>query len=208
MEEKQIIFGIDIDEVLRALVPAMLRLYNEHFNDNKAIESVTDFVVDNSFPRIMERTGESASKWFFQDHGHELFRYSDEISGSRDALNRLRKFGRVIIISYQKSVNNKIDTIEWLSDHLMEYDGICFVKDKSVVHVDWLVDDNDWNFIGSSAKFGAIVTAPYNKDVDVAELAKKGCCEKIIRVENLSEFADYIEITELLGHDTPSSLCG
>lgn len=99
MEKKNsnLTFGVDIDEVLRSLVPGMVRLYNEEFGENMSIDDVKDFVVDNSFPKIMERTGESASKWFFQDHGKELFLESDEIKGSKEALDTLRKYGKVIL---------------------------------------------------------------------------------------------------------------
>lgn len=189
----QITFGVDIDEVLRALIPGMLRLYNEEFGDSLCMEDVKDFVVDNSFPKVMEKTGESASKWFFQDHGHELFYRSEEIKGAKEALDTLKKYGKVIIISYQKSVANKIDTLRWLESHEMEYDGICFVKDKSVVHTDWMVDDNDWNFIGSNATFGALINAPYNEDTDITELKKKSNCLDIRRYGSLSEFANMIE---------------
>ena len=186
-------FGVDIDEVLRALVPAMVRLYNEEFGDNMRVEDVKDFVVDNSFPKIMETTGESASKWFFQTHGRQLFGGSEEIEGAREALAKLRKFGKVIIISYQKSVANKIDTLEWLNAHGMEYDGICFVKDKTLVHTMWLIDDNDWNFIGSNAQFGALINAPYNIDKDIKDIEAKSNCCCIRRFESLSEFASMIE---------------
>ncbi|MBP5721969.1 MAG: hypothetical protein J6X18_00085 [Bacteroidales bacterium] len=193
MEKKNsnLTFGVDIDEVLRSLIPGMVRLYNEEFGENMSIDDVKDFVVDNSFPKIMERTGESASKWFFQDHGKELFLESDEIKGSKEALDTLRKYGKVIIISYQKSLANKIDTLQWLSEHGMEYDGICFVKDKSVVHVDWLIDDNDWNFIGTSCVFGALINAPYNEGVDVNSLAEKGgpSCAYIKRYNSLLDFS-------------------
>lgn len=192
-KEKQITFGVDIDEVLRALIPGMLKLYNEEFGDSMCMEDVKDFVVDNSFPKVMEKTGESASKWFFQDHGHELFYRSEEINGAKEALDTLKKHGKVIIISYQKSVANKIDTLRWLESHEMEYDGICFVKDKSVVHTDWMVDDNDWNFIGSNATFGALINAPYNEDTDIAELKEKSNCLDIRRYGSLSEFANMIE---------------
>ena len=192
-KEKQITFGVDIDEVLRALIPGMLKLYNEEFGDSMCMEDVKDFVVDNSFPKVMEKTGESASKWFFQDHGHELFYRSEEIRGAKEALDTLKKYGKVIIISYQKSVANKIDTLRWLESHEMEYDGICFVKDKSVVHTDWMVDDNDWNFIGSNATFGALINAPYNEGTDITELKEKSNCLDIRRYGSLSEFANMIE---------------
>ena len=186
---KAITFGIDIDEVLRALVPSMVGLYNRIFGDCMTVNDVTDFMVDLSFPLIRKETGESASKWFFQDHGKELFAGSPEIEGAREALQILRKYGKVIIISYQKSIENKVDTLQWLSEHNMEYDGICFVKDKTIIHTDYLVDDNDWNFIGSNAKCGILVNAPYNMDIDIRELRCKSNCEEMWRVNNLMEFA-------------------
>ncbi len=186
--EKEVTFGIDIDEVIRALVPHMLALYNREFNDNMKLEDVKDYVVDNAFPKIMERTGESASKWFFQDHGHELFYGSEMIDGAKSAIDVLREYGKVIIISYQKSLENKIDTLNWLDRYGIKYDGVCFVKDKSIVHTDFLIDDNDWNFIGCNSKAGVLVTAPYNKDVDMSELKAKSNCEEIVRFGSLREF--------------------
>jgi 5'(3')-deoxyribonucleotidase len=204
-EETRITFGIDIDEVLRALIPGMLRIYNEEFDDVLCMEDVRDFVVDNSFPKIKDATGESASKWFFQDHGHELFYCSDEINGAREALRTLREYGKVIIISYQKSVANKIDTLQWLEAHGMEYDGICFVKDKSVVHTDWLVDDNDWNFIGSNATYGALINAPYNEETNIEELKGKSNCLDIKRYNSLSEFTEMIKNTLCTQEKTKST---
>lgn len=198
MKQENLTFGVDIDEVLRALVPGMVRLYNNEFDDNMCFSDVKDFVVDNSFPKILEETGESASKWFFQDHGHELFYGSKEIEGAREALNILREIGKVIIISYQKTTDNKVDTLNWLAEHQMRYDGICFVKDKSVVHTTWMVDDNDWNFIGSNAEFGALINAPYNEDTDIDELCRKSNCSEIKRYGSLLEFAYKIKETYAL----------
>lgn len=188
-------FGIDIDEVLRALVPNMVRLYNREFGNVMKVSDVKDFVVDNSFPLIMERAGMSASKWFFQVHGFELFRESEEIEGAIEALNILRKYGKIIIITYQKSLENKIDTLQWLSEHGFEYDGICFVKDKTVVVTDYLIDDNDWNFIGSNAAHGVLINAPYNLHKDIEDIWWQSHCSSMERAESLLSFAKGFEKT-------------
>ena len=186
--KKGVTFGIDIDEVIRALVPNMVDLYNREFNENMKVDDVKDYIVDNAFPKIKEMTGVSASKWFFQDHGHELFFGSDMIDGAKSSIDALREYGKVIIISYQKSLDNKIDTLNWLDHFGIKYDGICFVKDKSIVHTDFLIDDNDWNFIGCNSTVGVLVTAPYNKDVNMQELKEKSNCEEILRFGSLREF--------------------
>ena len=186
--------GIDIDEVLRTLVPKMVKLYNVHFNDSMTFDDIKEYDVDQSFPKIKERTGESASKWFFQEHGHELFYESPAIEGAVEAVKRLKELGNEIyIISYQKTMNNKIDTLNWLVRWGIEYDGICFVKDKTVVHLDYIIDDNDWNFIKCNCKHGVLITAPYNRNICLDLLHKVSNCEDIQRSESLSEFVTKFE---------------
>ena len=187
-------FGIDIDEVLRALIPKMIKLYNFHYNENMAIDDVKAFDVDVSFPKIKEDTGESASKWFFQVHGHELFYDSPSIDGAVDAINRLRNMGnKVYIVSYQKSLANKLDTLSWLQKYDIEYDGICFIKDKTLVHLDYLIDDNDWNFIKCNCTHGILINAPYNKNIGIKLLHEVSHCKTMERFDSLKDFVDNYE---------------
>ena len=194
-QKDDVVFGIDVDEVLRCLLCEMVSLYNNDviYPDSISVDDVKDFVVETSFPEIQKRTGMRPSEWFFRKHGHRLFRYSKAIEGAVDAVNKLKLFGKVIIISYQKSTENKIDTIEWLDAHGIEYDGICFVKDKSVVHTDYLIDDNDWNFIGCNAEKGVLITAPYNKEKPLDDILAKSNCSEIRRFNSIAEFADWYE---------------
>lgn len=194
MEKHVRTFGIDIDEVLRSLLSEMINLYNKHVDEDKRVsaEDITDFRVDKSFPEIANKgLSGSTSEWFFQTNGHMLFRESGVIPGAVEAINRLREKGKVILISYQKSVDNKIDTLKWLEEHGIEYDGVCFIKDKSFVHTDWLIDDNDWNFIGSNARIGALINAPYNKNVNIQDLKAKSHCMNILRFNSLLDFANW-----------------
>ena len=187
-------FGIDIDEVLRSLIPGMVELYNHYYDGAMEVEDVKDFNVDLSFPAIKERTGESASKWFFQEHGHELFYNSPAIKGAVGALNRLKKLGnKIYIISYQKTLANKLDTLSWLQKYEIEYDGICFVKDKTLVHLDYLIDDNDWNFIKCNCTHGVLINAPYNKNVSIELVHKVSNCKTMERYNSLKEFVDCYE---------------
>ena len=181
-------FGIDCDEVLRSLLDGMVSLYNENFNENLDREDVKDFNVEISFPRIKEETGTTASEWFFQKHGNELFAKSPALPKIKESIDTLRQFGHVFIITYQKSLQNKLDTLNWLSDNGIEYDGICFVKNKTILHLDVLVDDNPWNFIGCNATEGALITAPYNKDEDLEEIRAQSNCLSIKRYDSLEHF--------------------
>ena len=160
-------FGIDCDEVLRSLLDGMVSLYNENFGENITREEVKDFNVDISFPKVIEQTGETASKWFFQEHGYELFAKSPALPGIKRAISTLQKYGQVIIVTYQKSFQNKLDTLNWLNDNGIQPDGICFIKNKTLLHLDWIVDDNDWNLIGCNSENAVLITAPYNKDLNI-----------------------------------------
>lgn len=182
-------FGIDCDEVLRSLLDGMVSLYNENFGENMSRDEVKDFDVDVSFPKVMEFTGETASKWFFQEHSHELFLKSPALPGMKKAIETLKKHGQVIIVTYQKSFQNKLDTLNWLNDNGITPDGLCFLKNKTLLHLDWMVDDNDWNLIGCNAKNAVLITAPYNEGLDVDDLKNKTNCEQLYRFNSLEEFA-------------------
>ena len=191
-----ITFGIDCDEVLRSLLDGMVSLYNENFGENMTRDEVKDFDVDVSFPKVMEFTGETASKWFFQEHSHELFLKSPALPGMKRAIETLQKYGQVIIVTYQKSFQNKLDTLNWLNDNGIHPDGLCFLKNKTLLHLDWLIDDNPWNFIGCNAKNGALITAPYNEDENLMELHRKTNCESLHRFHSLGEFANWYEFCQ------------
>jgi 5'(3')-deoxyribonucleotidase len=181
-------FAIDVDEVLRSLLKNMVALYNENFGENLDVNDVKDFVVENSFPKIYETTGISPSKWFFQDHGEELFVKGEAFPGIKRDLDVLRQYGDVIIVTYQKTYQNKIDTLKWLEEHGLAPDGICFLKDKTLLHTTYLIDDNDWNFVGSNADIGVLITAPYNVDKDINDILETSNCKMMMRCESLHDF--------------------
>ena len=189
-------FGIDCDEVLRSLLDGMVTLYNENFGESMTRSDVKDFNVEVSFPKITESTGMTASKWFFQDHGNELFAKSPALPGIKKAIDTLKKYGQVIIVTYQKSFQNKMDTLNWLNDNGINPDGICFLKNKTLLHLDWLIDDNDWNLWGCNAENAVLITAPYNELIDISHLKRKTNCKNLYRFESLDKFARWYDEKE------------
>ena len=179
------VFAIDCDEVLRRTLEKMVELYNEHFDDNKTVDEVKDFKTEISFPRIEATTGMTASQWFFQEHSKELFLDTEPYPNIKEDIETLRKYGKVVILTYQKTYKNKVQTLQWLDNQGIECDGVCFLKDKTLLSADYLIDDNDWNFQGSKVKNGILVTAPYNVDKDETELLFKSSMSTITRVSSL-----------------------
>lgn len=184
------VFGVDIDEVLRTLLPRMVKLYNKHFNDNMKVEDVFDYNVELCFSTIKMKTGISAKEWFFSIHGKELFRDAPVIKGAKEALETLRRYGDVIIITRQFGKKNKQYALDWLDKHDMPYDGICFVDDKSIIKCDYLIDDNIDNFLNCDVRHAIVITAPYNKGKDAyREVKSISKCKDVDRYGSILEFA-------------------
>ena len=186
--DKKITIGIDVDGVLRDNLQIMVDLYNKEFNGNMTVDDVKDYRTEITFPSIEPLTGKTANEWFFQDHSDEIFVNSKPFKYVAEDIKNLREFANVVIITYQKTVKNKMQTLTWLEKNGIEYDGIIFMKDKTKFMCDILIDDNDWNFIGSNAGYGALINAPYNKNKDVNDTKDKSHCSKIERYDDFHSF--------------------
>lgn len=190
---REFTFAVDVDEVLRDNLSNMLRVYNEEYKDDKKLSDLHDFRVDISFPKIAEATGQTASKYFFEQHAQEVFTDAEAIEGAKEAIDILRNYGKVIIVTYQKNTENRIRTLEWLDKYSIKFDSICFTRDKSIVHADYMIDDNDWNFIGCNCCHGILIDRPYNQETDITELTSKSNCKNIFRYASLVKFATWFK---------------
>jgi len=188
--EKRLTVAIDVDGVLRNNLQTMVDIYNKEFNDNKLVDDIKDFRTEVSFPKIESETGKTASYWLFQEHSKEMFLDAKPFECVREDIKRLRGIADVVIITYQKSFINKKHTLEWLEKNGIEYDGLMFIKDKTKLICDYLVDDNDWNFLGSNAVHGILIDAPYNKGKDTEEIRSNSNCSSIVRYKDLHSFVN------------------
>lgn len=187
---KDFTIGIDVDGVLRDNLQIMVDLYNKNFKKNKEVSDIKDFRTEITFPDIEPITGKTASEWFFQDHSNEIFLNAKPFYNVAEDIKRLRELANVVIITYQKSFLNKFQTLSWLETNGIEYDGLIFMKDKTKFICDYLIDDNDWNFLGSNAKHGILIDAPYNEGKSVDDICNSSNCESIVRYKNLHEFTE------------------
>lgn len=187
---KDFTIGIDVDGVLRDNLQIMVDLYNENFKKNKEVSDIKDFRTEITFPDIEPVTGKTASEWFFQDHSKEIFLNAKPFYNAAEDIKNLRGLANVVIITYQKSLVNRMHTLCWLEINCIEYDGLIFMKDKTKFICDYLIDDNDWNFLGSNAKHGILIDAPYNEGKSVDDICKSSNCESIVRYKNLHEFTE------------------
>ena len=202
---KNLIFGIDCDGVLRDSLKDMVRIYNAEIGDTMKVEDVRHFNVDLSFPRIYQETGIPAAEWFFDCHSEELFRDSKPIKGVQWAMRILKEYGKVILVTYQRSCENKLHTIEWLCRNKLMCDDVCFLKDKGLFKCDYFIDDNLDNFANSHSENAILITAPYNKNVDIhdaegnkiesedpalSKIKEISFCKNAYRFNSLKQFAE------------------
>lgn len=183
--------AIDVDGVLRDNLGIMVSMYNKEFGTDMKESDVKEFKTEISFPLIEERLHISASRYFFSCMAKEVFLDAPAYPNIAEDIKRLQEVADVIIITYQKDYRNKKFTLEWLENNGIEPNGICFLRDKTVVHCDALIDDNYWNFFGTNVGTSVLVTQPYNEATDLNELLlKTKNSKKVLRVSSLHEFTE------------------
>lgn len=161
------VFKIDCDGVLRNLLEGMCNIYNSVFDVDFKPENCVQYEVDKVFTLCQEKLGMSAKDFLFNVNGKTLFGYSEPCYKAKEAIDMLREAGhKIIIVTWQRTTENKIDTLEWLDRNNIYYDDIAFTNKKDQIKGDYMVDDNvDFlNEITQPTK-PICINAPYNKDV-------------------------------------------
>ena len=182
--------AIDVDGVLRSNLGIMVDIYNKLFGTNMKPSDVKQFKTEDSFPLFEEKLHMSASHYFFKTMAKDVFLEAQPYPNIKEDIERLKEVADVIIITYQKNFTNKFYTLEWLEMNGIEPNGICFLRNKTLVHCDALIDDNDWNFLGTHVGTSVLVTQPYNEDVNLDELILKTNSKKIVRVDSFHDFTE------------------
>lgn len=210
MDKKgNIVFAIDCDEVLRPVLGNMVELYNKEFDTNVQYSDVKDFDVEVSFPLVRKTLGKSPLDWFFQEHEEDVFMSKGPFIEPR-VFNALRRLGRVVIVTSQRSHSNRVKTMEWLDKHGIEYDDIFFTNDKSQIVCDYLVDDNPDNFKNTHASVCVLIDAPYSVNKTNEEVFEIIGRDNVIlmREKNLSDFCmRRIASARGISHNKFSALC-
>ena len=188
--KKRPVIAIDVDGVLRNNLGLMVNMYNREFNVNVKESDIKAFKTEISFPLIQERLHMSSSDYFFHSRAREIFFEAPAYPNVKEDIERLKEFADIVIITYQKDYTNKNYTLRWLEKNGIEPNGICFLRDKTIVHCDALIDDNDWNFLGTHVGTSVLVTQPYNADIDLDELITKTNSRQIVRVKSLHDFTE------------------
>lgn len=177
------IIKVDIDGVLRNILSPMCKLYNEQFKTKIKEENVNEYAVDKFFTKIKKELGYSAVKFFFEDNSKEIFRNAPIYEGAKEALDILKSLGhKIVIVSWQRTLENKINTLEWLNEHNIQYDDICFTNNKHSIIGGIMIDDNP-EFLCQCADLSEtiMIDRPYNKNADNRHKRYSSVIEYVIK---------------------------
>lgn len=176
---------IDVDGVIRDIFTPMLKMYNYIFKEQLSLEDITDYDVGKVFTKIYEHYGVTAAEWFFKTNARKLFFYGKPYKGVAKAIDLLREHGhKVVIVTWQPLLNNKIDTLRFLAKNDIHYDDICFTRDKWTIDGDYIIDDNP-EFLTEKRETSQkiVIDFPYNRSKNISS---------VFRASNLKEAVDFL----------------
>jgi 5'(3')-deoxyribonucleotidase len=151
--------AIDMDEVVADLVEKHVRCYNRDFHD-----SVT--LADLRGKRLREARPEHAQAIRSYLYDPEFFRDLKVIEDAQAVIHELNAYYEIFITTAAMEFPTSFAAKHaWLQEHFSFISELNFVfcGDKSIVHADYLLDDDVRHFprfIGQ----GVLFTAPHNLD--------------------------------------------
>lgn len=173
--KNKITVALDLDGVIWDLVRPWITEYNNRFGDNLSYDDVTSYDLTRHMKKCTK-----------EDYCHILseilfWQKVEPFSGNSEWLRKLNKRFNLVIATktdyrlFEMKVNRVLELFPFI-----KHSQIINIHDKSLLNVDWLVDDCLDNL--KRGDFNAVVyDAPYNKS------------EKYFRVKSLEEFYNLLE---------------
>lgn len=155
--------NIDMDGVLRDIVPSMCRLYNRVTGESVSPDNVDVYDVGVMFKKLND-FGFEPDKFFFAEHAYEVFAASPPFLGAKAALVLLHEHGyKVNVVTWQMNPANKLYALSWLEGFKIPYDGLFFTRDKFSIRADYMIDDNpDFLLDERDTSVKVRIEQPYN----------------------------------------------
>jgi 5'(3')-deoxyribonucleotidase len=150
--------GIDMDEVIADTLGELLVRYNRQFD----AALTKDDLAGRRFYQMIPESHRPAIHEMFRDG--EIFAELPVIEGSQEVIRRLQERYEVFITTAAMDVPSSFAAkFRWLAEHFPNIppSHIVFCGDKSVLGVDYLIDDNSRHFERLTGE-GILYTAPHN----------------------------------------------
>jgi 5'(3')-deoxyribonucleotidase len=151
--------AIDMDEVLAGTLGKQLDCYNRRYGARVR-------PADLEGVELAEIVPSGHRQWVLEMmHEPGFFANIPPMAGALEAMERLCRRHRVYIVSAATETPGPFhDKMDWIAGHLPRFptQRIVFCGEKSVLDVDYLVDDTPGHFAGMSG-VGLLFDAPHNR---------------------------------------------
>lgn len=149
--------AIDMDDVIANPLSKHLALFNKRYNENILIQDLQGKYLTEIRPALKEEIlNILAESTFFRD--------LDVIEDSQEVIKELSQHYEIYIVTAAMEFPTSFTAkYEWLKDHFSFLDerNFVFCGDKSIIHADYLIDDNPKHFKRFSGQ-GILFNSPYN----------------------------------------------
>ena len=189
MTEKEIIIGVDCDDVVINLIPNWIAMYNEDYDDHLNVNDITEWKIDK-----FVKCGDEIYDYIHTTPDFNIYNHCEPIKGAWKGIKKLRKMGfRVIYVTASNRMDSKYD---WLEKHsfLDKRENFVHAYDKTLINMDFLIDDrweNVQEFIQDPNKRAILFEKPWNT-------SKKDNYDEVdnryIRKNNWKEIIDYFHM--------------
>jgi 5'(3')-deoxyribonucleotidase len=153
---KYLTLVVDIDEVLRRIIPEIIKIYNAEHKTKIIEEDIKEWYLHKTFPMIKN------DEEFFRKHAHQIFLKAKPEVHAIDLLNELYSNNNIILASSQfTGLENLTDL--WLEKNKIKFDDLIYTRDKSKIKGDIMIDDGVHNLISSSCTHTICMARPWNE---------------------------------------------
>lgn len=181
--------ALDCDDVLNNLNDVVCKVFNKENNANLTEESFTYYDIYKCLP--FEDASKYAQLWYREDIWNSL----TPIENSQWGVKKLIDNGYEVYIttaSNTKTLNCKINWLKKFFPFIDEKHIIC-IKDKSLLNVDVMIDDNADNLINNIHCNRVLFDKCWNKSVHDDVYGMKRCMNWDEVVKAVNEFYKYDE---------------
>lgn len=146
--------GIDLDSTLNNLEEIWLKKYNEEYKDN--LKEWSTWHIHN---HVKPECGKNIFKYL---HEPNFFYDLDIRENAKDVFEYLNEYFDIYIVTAY-TVDTCVDKVNWVKKHLPTFniENVIFCNDKSVLNLDYLIDDGPHNILGFK-QIGIVYDMSYN----------------------------------------------
>lgn len=188
MSKSKKAIGLDVDSVLRDVIPTIMDVFKDKYPD----KVISDYVQYWDFPNVLLPLSEKNK--VFDEYAQKIFFDSKPFPFVIKQFEYLKSFAKsegfdFYCVSSQKPGNEKY-TDQWLEKHNLTFDKIIYAKEKQLLDLTYLIDDSltnrsKWTLNGNPEPNFILFDASHNQTANVKS-----------RCYNFLEVIDYIKGVE------------